>query len=108
MTSTDIIYTTDADILCSKAKYHFDPSFDPDFSDSATQTSRGAGSAVSGSRSESYLETYKRHFQGLHSKLMRSMYFVVSKCAIMILCISKKAITFDSDCDGLLPLKESL
>ena len=76
---------TNADIVCSRAKYHFDPGFDPNSSDTATQTSRGASS-----NADSYLETYKEQFKGLHQNQKDSMYFVVSYCVGLALCTAEK------------------
>ncbi|KAG6333722.1 hypothetical protein ID866_5365 [Astraeus odoratus] len=56
-----------ADIVCSRAKNHYDPQGSVNFSDTATHTdTTGADSA---------LEMYKRNFKPLHANMASLMYF---------------------------------
>lgn len=57
----------DADIVCSRAKNHYDPQGTLDFSDSATQLDSGQGTTA--------LEAYKRGFKPLHQNMTTVMYF---------------------------------
>lgn len=61
---------TDADIVCSRAKFHYDPQGSLSLSDTATQTS-GTGSNTA------YLEAYRNAFNKLHVNQQRNMFFVV-------------------------------
>ncbi|KNZ81482.1 Protein argonaute-2 [Termitomyces sp. J132] len=56
-----------ADIVCSRAKNHYDPQGTLDFSDSATQ--------LDGSQAENSLEAFRRGFKPLNSKQQNLMYF---------------------------------
>ncbi|KAG6828396.1 hypothetical protein H0H92_008138 [Tricholoma furcatifolium] len=56
-----------ADIVCSRAKNHYDPQGTLDFSDSATQ--------LDGSQAETSLEAFRRGFKSLHQKQETLMYF---------------------------------
>ncbi|KAN0097521.1 Piwi domain containing protein [Tylopilus felleus] len=56
-----------ADIVCSRAKNHYDPQGTVDFSDSATQADT--------SQAEGALEAYKRGFKPLHANMLPLMYF---------------------------------
>ncbi|KAH7914195.1 argonaute-like protein [Hygrophoropsis aurantiaca] len=56
-----------ADIVCSRAKNHYDPQGALDFSDSATQ--------VDSATAEGVLEAYKRGFKPLHANMSTLMYF---------------------------------
>ena len=55
----------DADIVCSRAKNHYDPQGSFDFSDSATQADDATTT----------LENFKRGFKPLHQKMATVMYF---------------------------------
>lgn len=57
----------DADIVCSRAKNHYDPRGTVDFSDSATQADT--------SQAEGALEAFKRGFKPLHANMQSVMYF---------------------------------
>lgn len=58
---------SDADIVCSRAKNHYDPKGSVNLSDTATQTdTTGADGA---------LEAYKRNFKPLHGNMASVMYF---------------------------------
>lgn len=57
----------DADIVCSRAKNHYDPQGTVDFSDSATQADT--------TQAEGILEAYKRGFKPLHANMASLMYF---------------------------------
>jgi len=56
-----------ADIVCSRAKNHYDPQGTVDFSDSATQ--------LDTSQAEGVLEAYRRGFKPLHANMASLMYF---------------------------------
>ncbi|KAH7887674.1 argonaute-like protein [Phlebopus sp. FC_14] len=56
-----------ADIVCSRAKNHYDPSGTVDFSDSATHTDT--------TQAEGILEAYQRNFKPLHANMSTVMYF---------------------------------
>ncbi|KAG9317399.1 argonaute-like protein [Chiua virens] len=56
-----------ADIVCSRAKNHYDPQGTLDFSDSATQ--------ADSSHAEGILETFRKGFKPLHANMARLMYF---------------------------------
>ncbi|KAF8138405.1 argonaute-like protein [Boletus edulis] len=56
-----------ADIVCSRAKNHYDPQGTVDFSDSATQADT--------SQAEGALEAYRRGFKPLHANMVPLMYF---------------------------------
>lgn len=56
-----------ADIVCSRAKNHYDPQGNVDFSDSATQLDQA--------QAEGALEAYKRGFKPLHVNMQSLMYF---------------------------------
>ncbi|KAJ7459186.1 argonaute-like protein [Mycena galericulata] len=60
----------DADIVCSRAKNHYDPQGTVDFSDSATQVDEG--------QAASSLEAFRRGFKPLHQSQSTLMYFSVS------------------------------
>ncbi|KAF5387029.1 hypothetical protein D9615_002113 [Tricholomella constricta] len=55
-----------ADIVCSRAKNHYDPSGTLDFSDTATQT---------GDEANITLEAFKKAYQPLHANMSKVMYF---------------------------------
>lgn len=57
----------DADIVCSRAKNHYDPQGTVDFSDSATQ--------VDATQADTSLEAYRRGFKPLHKSQSTLMYF---------------------------------
>lgn len=57
----------DADIVCSRAKNHYDPQGTVDFSDSATQADT--------SQAEGALEAFRRGFKPLHQNMASLMYF---------------------------------
>ncbi|KNZ77926.1 Protein argonaute-2 [Termitomyces sp. J132] len=57
-----------ADIVCSRAKIHYDPSGSLDFSDTVTAT---------GSQATATLESFQRDFKPLHANTSRVMYFSV-------------------------------
>ncbi|KAG9317400.1 argonaute-like protein [Chiua virens] len=56
-----------ADIVCSRAKNHYDPQGTVDFSDSATQ--------VDNTQAEGALEAFRRGFKPLHANMAPLMYF---------------------------------
>ncbi|EIW82123.1 argonaute-like protein [Coniophora puteana RWD-64-598 SS2] len=56
-----------ADIVCSRAKNHYDPQGSLDFSDTVTQTDSN--------QAQGMLETYKQNFRPLHPNMERLMYF---------------------------------
>jgi len=56
-----------ADIVCTRAKNHYDPQGGVDFSDSATQLDDGQATTT--------LEAFKRGFKPLHPKMTTVMYF---------------------------------
>ncbi|KIJ20240.1 hypothetical protein PAXINDRAFT_68597 [Paxillus involutus ATCC 200175] len=56
-----------ADIVCSRAKNHYDPQGGVDFSDSATQADTA--------QAEGTLEAYRRNFKPLHANMASLMYF---------------------------------
>ncbi|KIJ70038.1 hypothetical protein HYDPIDRAFT_35479 [Hydnomerulius pinastri MD-312] len=56
-----------ADIVCSRAKNHYDPQGTLDFSDSATQADTATADGA--------LEAYKRGFKPLHANMASLMYF---------------------------------
>ncbi|KAF7352729.1 Argonaute-like protein [Mycena venus] len=56
-----------ADIVCSRAKNHYDPQGTVDFSDSATQVDEG--------QAASSLEAFRRGFKPLHTSQSTLMYF---------------------------------
>ncbi|RDB22690.1 Protein argonaute-2 [Hypsizygus marmoreus] len=56
-----------ADIVCSRAKNHYDPQGTLNFSDSATQ--------VEGSQADNSLDAFRRGFKPLHPKQALLMYF---------------------------------
>ncbi|KAI6105779.1 argonaute-like protein [Pisolithus sp. B1] len=56
-----------ADIVCSRAKNHYDPQGSVNLSDTATHTDTTGA--------ESALEAYKRNFKPLHSNMTTLMYF---------------------------------
>ncbi|KAJ7682732.1 argonaute-like protein [Mycena polygramma] len=60
-----------ADIVCSRAKNHYDPQGTVDFSDSATQVDEGQAAST--------LEAFKRGFKPLHASQSTLMYFRPSK-----------------------------
>lgn len=59
----------DADIVCSRAKNHYDPQGTVDFSDSATQ--------VDSVQANDSLDAYRRNFKPLHRNQSMLMYFSV-------------------------------
>ncbi|KAF8993952.1 Piwi domain-containing protein [Cyathus striatus] len=59
-----------ADIVCSRAKHHYDPNGDLGLSETATQISASGGSTM--------LEAFKAAFKPLHANQQRLMYFSVS------------------------------
>lgn len=59
--------SSDADIVCSRAKNHYDPQGTVDFSDSATQ--------VDDAQATSSLEAFRRGFKPLHQSQSTLMYF---------------------------------
>lgn len=59
--------TADADIVCSRAKNHYDPAGGLDFSDSATQVD-----------ANNSLDNFRRDFKPLHKTQSTLMYFSVS------------------------------
>ena len=61
--------TLDADIVCSRAKTHFDPTGDAFFSDSGTVSSQGAAAQ---------LVLFKDNFKPLSAFAQNRMYFSVS------------------------------
>jgi len=65
---------TDADIVCSRAKLHFDPKGSLGLSDTSTEAT-GAGAAG--------LEAYKAAYKPLHPNQEKLMYFTV--CSAMFL-----------------------
>jgi len=64
-----LIPVPDADIVCSRAKNHYDPDGSLDFSDSATQ--------MEGSQADTSLDAFRRGFKQLHPKQALLMYFSV-------------------------------
>jgi eukaryotic translation initiation factor 2C len=56
-----------ADIVCSRAKNHYDPKSNIDFSDSATQVDSAAANEM--------LEGFKEGFKPLNRNLQTVMYF---------------------------------
>ncbi|KAF9464484.1 argonaute-like protein [Collybia nuda] len=56
-----------ADIVCSRAKNHYDPQGTVDFSDTATQ--------IDGSQADTSLEAFRRGFKPLHKAQSTLMYF---------------------------------
>jgi eukaryotic translation initiation factor 2C len=56
-----------ADIVCSRAKNHYDPQGTVDFSDSATQADTA--------QAEGTMEAYRRGFKPLHANMAPLMYF---------------------------------
>ncbi|KAG5642851.1 hypothetical protein DXG03_002028 [Asterophora parasitica] len=56
----------DADIVCSRAKNHYDPSGNMDLSETATHT---------GSEANATLEAFKSAYKPLHKKMETLMYF---------------------------------
>jgi len=56
-----------ADIVCARAKNHYDPQGTLDFSDSATQTNEGATNTT--------LEAFRLGFKPLNAKMTTVMYF---------------------------------
>jgi hypothetical protein len=60
-------FSSDADIVCSRAKNHYDPQGTVDFSDSATQVDEG--------QAASSLEAFRRGFKPLHQSQSTLMYF---------------------------------
>ncbi|KAF9226544.1 argonaute-like protein [Gyrodon lividus] len=56
-----------ADIVCSRAKNHYDPQGTVDFSDSATQADTA--------QADGTLEMYRRNFKPLHANMASLMYF---------------------------------
>ncbi|KAF9247291.1 argonaute-like protein [Melanogaster broomeanus] len=56
-----------ADIVCSRAKNHYDPQGTVDFSDSATQADTA--------QAEGAIEAYRRGFKPLHANMASLMYF---------------------------------
>lgn len=59
----------DADIVCSRAKNHYDPQGTLNFSETGTETTTAAATA---------LEGFKRAYKDLHPNQARLMYFSVS------------------------------
>jgi eukaryotic translation initiation factor 2C len=57
----------DADIVCTRAKNHYDPQAGVDFSDSATQLDSG--------QADTALDAFKRGFKPLHRNMATLMYF---------------------------------
>lgn len=57
-----------ADIVCSRAKNHYEPGGGPDFSDSATQTS---------GQQDLRLESFKSQYKPAHPSMQNLMYFMV-------------------------------
>lgn len=64
---TFFVPNADADIVCARAKNHYDPQAGLDFSDSATQ--------MDDSQAGKNLEAFKRNFKSLHANTALSMYF---------------------------------
>ena len=62
---------TDADIVCSRAKNHFDPNGNIDLSDTSTQ--------ASGSGGDPGLDAYRQAYRPPHGNQKAAMYFSVSK-----------------------------
>lgn len=60
-------FSSDADIVCSRAKNHFDPQAGINLSDSATQ--------LDDTQATTALEAYKNNFKGLHNNTALTMYF---------------------------------
>jgi hypothetical protein len=60
-------FCLDADIVCTRAKNHYDPQGNVDFSDSATQLDDGQATTT--------LEAFKRGFRPLHQNMTTVMYF---------------------------------
>jgi len=56
-----------ADIVCSRAKIHYDPEASLDFSESASQMTSGQADAT--------LDSYRRGFKPLHTNMANLMYF---------------------------------
>ena len=67
MICTKICLCIDADIVCSRAKNHYDPLGTVDFSDTNTQ--------MDSSQADASLESFKRGFLSLHPTQSRLMYF---------------------------------
>ena len=57
---------TDADIVCSRAKNHYDPEENIDLSESATQLDNPATTS---------LENFRNLFKKTHDNMARTMYF---------------------------------
>jgi eukaryotic translation initiation factor 2C len=64
-----LIDFADADIVCSRAKNHYDPQGTVDFSDSATN--------VDSQQADTSLEAFRRGFKPLHQSQSTLMYFSV-------------------------------
>ncbi|KAJ7180167.1 argonaute-like protein [Mycena crocata] len=62
-----MLRSPDADIVCSRAKNHYDPQGTVDFSDSATQVDDGQAAST--------LEAFRRGFKPLHQSQSTLMYF---------------------------------
>ncbi|KAG6866468.1 hypothetical protein C0991_003986 [Blastosporella zonata] len=67
-----------ADIVCSRAKNHYDPQGTLDFSDSVSQ--------LEGNQAENSLEAFRRGFKPLNAKQQNLMYFSVSIILSLYLC----------------------
>jgi eukaryotic translation initiation factor 2C len=66
--SLNTMFTLDADIVCSRAKNHYDPNAAGiEFSETATSLGSGAADAS--------LENYKKNFKPLHINQRSLMYF---------------------------------
>lgn len=57
---------TDADIVCARAKNHFDPQAEQPINFSDSLEEKGASTS---------LENYKKNFKALHNTTALSMYF---------------------------------
>lgn len=65
-----LMYIEDADIVCSRAKNHYDPQGTIDFSDSATNNDSA--------QAETTLEAFRKNFKPLNEAQKKLMYFSVS------------------------------
>lgn len=65
--TSSILLCADADIVCSRAKNHYDPTGAFGLSDTDTQLESGQANDA--------LERFKRNFQPLHNAQKRLMYF---------------------------------
>jgi hypothetical protein len=89
----------DADIVCSRAKNHFDPAINLDVSDTATDDSRGSSGRD--------LEAFEKAYKQVTGPIAQRMYFMVShyctfRATMLLISPLRSNATFDYFCVALI------